>query len=100
MTELQALAICIKNKNVSKISVFQSSVFSLPIHNQISRETVRMVVIRIWLFKIREREAEDILIRPCFCVREEELSKHLDMNIFLNLNRGYPFVLFKLSTKY
>jgi hypothetical protein len=81
MTELQALVICIK-KNVSKISVFESSVPLHPIHNQISRETASMVVIQRWLLKMCDREAEDILILPCFCLRQQELSKHLDMNIF------------------
>jgi hypothetical protein len=81
MTELQALAICMKLK-IFQISVFQSSVFSHRIHNQISRETASMVVIQRWLLNVCEREAEVILIRPCFCVSAQKLSKHLDMNIF------------------
>ena len=82
MTELRALAFCIKNKNISKISVFQSSVLSHPIHNQISCETASMVVIQRWLLQMCDREAEDILTRPCCCLGERELSKHLDMNSF------------------
>jgi len=82
MTELQPLAFCIKNKNISKKSVFQSSVLSHRIHNQISRETASMVVIQRCLLQMCDREAEDILIRPCCCLREWELSKNLEMNIF------------------
>ena len=49
-----------------------------------------MAVIQRFLLKIYERGAENILIRLCFCVREQELSKNLDTNIFLILRENIP----------